>query len=207
MSCVGGGDPLGWLVLCVSVYRSLYGHRPVLFRNAGKGDAMPQHCSGRCARGNEKHMVRVGVDRGWAPLRVFYGPNHLFPRLFPNLHHKHGAGRAGQPDWCGSGQWRGHGAGVARAIGIFLGLGGAGVARAWRGRGAGMSCDPMEIVIPPRMDHVYPRMSRISTTYTALGGGGGHPPPLGRRRGRVWGVGQKNGLGTCPWAGDLCPRG
>eukprot|EP00661_Eupelagonemidae_sp_cell13_P007331 gene7331-biopygen15077 len=32
----------------------------------------------------------VGVDRGWAPLRVFYGePNHLFPRLFPNLHHEH----------------------------------------------------------------------------------------------------------------------
>eukprot|EP00661_Eupelagonemidae_sp_cell13_P000867 gene867-biopygen13739 len=27
--------------------------------------------------------------------------------------------------------WRGHGAGVARAIGHFFGLGGAGVARAW----------------------------------------------------------------------------
>eukprot|EP00661_Eupelagonemidae_sp_cell13_P013894 gene13894-biopygen532 len=55
--------------------------------------------------------------------------------------------------------WRGHGAGVARAIGnLWLGVArawrghvlfpqgsqdsGAGVARAWRGRGAGMSCVP-----------------------------------------------------------------
>eukprot|EP00661_Eupelagonemidae_sp_cell13_P019136 gene19136-biopygen17476 len=37
----------------------------------------------------------------------------------------------------GTGQWRGHGAGVARAIGYLLAWGGAGVARAWRGRGAG----------------------------------------------------------------------
>eukprot|EP00661_Eupelagonemidae_sp_cell13_P018936 gene18936-biopygen12988 len=36
--------------------------------------------------------------------------------------------------------WRGRGAGCRP----FLGLGGAGVARAWRGRGAGMSCDPRE---------------------------------------------------------------
>eukprot|EP00661_Eupelagonemidae_sp_cell13_P024708 gene24708-biopygen4435 len=34
--------------------------------------------------------------------------------------------------------WRGRGAGHRH----FFGLGGAGVARAWRGRGAGMSCDP-----------------------------------------------------------------
>eukprot|EP00661_Eupelagonemidae_sp_cell13_P023747 gene23747-biopygen19359 len=34
--------------------------------------------------------------------------------------------------------WRGRGAGYTQ----FFGLGGAGVARAWRGRGAGMSCDP-----------------------------------------------------------------
>eukprot|EP00661_Eupelagonemidae_sp_cell13_P017982 gene17982-biopygen3901 len=35
-------------------------------------------------------------------------------------------------------EWRGHGAGVMRAIGIF-GL-------EWRGRGAGMSCDPCGFV-------------------------------------------------------------
>eukprot|EP00661_Eupelagonemidae_sp_cell13_P013379 gene13379-biopygen15579 len=62
------------------------------------------------------------------------------------------AGRAGQP--CRAGQpgraaeggsprtvaraWRGHGADVARDIGIFW----AWVARAWHGRGADMSCDP-----------------------------------------------------------------
>eukprot|EP00661_Eupelagonemidae_sp_cell13_P010347 gene10347-biopygen9330 len=34
--------------------------------------------------------------------------------------------------------WRGRGAGYRQ----YFGLGGAGVARAWRGRGAGMSCDP-----------------------------------------------------------------
>eukprot|EP00661_Eupelagonemidae_sp_cell13_P003126 gene3126-biopygen17153 len=34
------------------------------------------------------------------------------------------------------------GAGVARAIGICVAWDGAGVARAWRGRGAGMSCSP-----------------------------------------------------------------
>eukprot|EP00661_Eupelagonemidae_sp_cell13_P022472 gene22472-biopygen1177 len=38
--------------------------------------------------------------------------------------------------------WRGHGAGVAWAIGILLAWGGAGVARAWGGRGTGMSCSP-----------------------------------------------------------------
>eukprot|EP00661_Eupelagonemidae_sp_cell13_P010004 gene10004-biopygen18260 len=36
--------------------------------------------------------------------------------------------------------WRGRGADYRP----FCGLGGAGVARAWRGRGAGMSCDPRE---------------------------------------------------------------
>eukprot|EP00661_Eupelagonemidae_sp_cell13_P003116 gene3116-biopygen6647 len=34
-----------------------------------------------------------------------------------------------------TGHWRGHGAGVARAYALFFGLGGAGVVRAWRGRG------------------------------------------------------------------------
>eukprot|EP00661_Eupelagonemidae_sp_cell13_P012423 gene12423-biopygen7937 len=48
--------------------------------------------------------------------------------------------------------WRGHGAGVARAIGHFLGLGGAGVARAWRGRCAGMSCDPRSTPGRPQVD-------------------------------------------------------
>eukprot|EP00661_Eupelagonemidae_sp_cell13_P013622 gene13622-biopygen12563 len=42
--------------------------------------------------------------------------------------------------------WRGHGAGVAPAIGHFLDW----VARAWRGRGAGMSCDPRGPVTSPR---------------------------------------------------------
>eukprot|EP00661_Eupelagonemidae_sp_cell13_P022355 gene22355-biopygen13272 len=39
--------------------------------------------------------------------------------------------------------WRGHGAGVARAMGNFW-LGWRGRGAAWRGRGAGMSCDPWE---------------------------------------------------------------
>eukprot|EP00661_Eupelagonemidae_sp_cell13_P009632 gene9632-biopygen22739 len=37
--------------------------------------------------------------------------------------------------------WRGRGAGYRQ----FLGMSGAGVARAWRGRGAGMSCDPRRL--------------------------------------------------------------
>eukprot|EP00661_Eupelagonemidae_sp_cell13_P010970 gene10970-biopygen1802 len=41
----------------------------------------------------------------------------------------------------GTGQWRGHGAGVARAVSHFW----LGVARAWRGRGAGMSCSPRSV--------------------------------------------------------------
>eukprot|EP00661_Eupelagonemidae_sp_cell13_P009046 gene9046-biopygen12181 len=41
-SCVGGG--VRWAGLS-SVCLSLYGSRYVLFRNAGKGDAMPQHCA------------------------------------------------------------------------------------------------------------------------------------------------------------------
>eukprot|EP00661_Eupelagonemidae_sp_cell13_P010216 gene10216-biopygen224 len=32
-----------------------------------------------------------------------------------------------------------------RGLQAIFGLGGAGVARAWRGRGAGMSCDPLGI--------------------------------------------------------------
>eukprot|EP00661_Eupelagonemidae_sp_cell13_P008051 gene8051-biopygen21115 len=38
----------------------------------------------------------------------------------------------------GTGQWRGRGAGMARATGIFW----LGVARAWRRHGAGISCSP-----------------------------------------------------------------
>eukprot|EP00661_Eupelagonemidae_sp_cell13_P018962 gene18962-biopygen14524 len=42
--------------------------------------------------------------------------------------------------------WRGRGAGYRQ---FLLGLGGAGVARAWRGHGAGMSCDPCTSMTPP----------------------------------------------------------
>eukprot|EP00661_Eupelagonemidae_sp_cell13_P007317 gene7317-biopygen4544 len=38
----------------------------------------------------------------------------------------------------GTGHWRGHGAGVARTVSHFW----LGVARAWRRRGAGLSCSP-----------------------------------------------------------------
>eukprot|EP00661_Eupelagonemidae_sp_cell13_P013221 gene13221-biopygen9549 len=41
--------------------------------------------------------------------------------------------------------WRGHGAGVTRAIGNFW----LGVARAWRGRGAGISCSPWDFYGTP----------------------------------------------------------
>eukprot|EP00661_Eupelagonemidae_sp_cell13_P009891 gene9891-biopygen4739 len=58
-----------------------------------------------------------------------------------------GAKPEGSQD-CGAGvarAWRGRGAGYRPCVG----LGGAGVARAWRGRGAGMSCDPCRNPLVP----------------------------------------------------------
>eukprot|EP00661_Eupelagonemidae_sp_cell13_P024853 gene24853-biopygen11943 len=61
-----------------------------------------------------KNTWWVGVDHSWTPLRVFYGePNHRFSRL-PRFSsrkcrggtpptHLRWAGRAGQPNWGGSG--------------------------------------------------------------------------------------------------------
>eukprot|EP00661_Eupelagonemidae_sp_cell13_P013831 gene13831-biopygen20067 len=62
-------------------------------------------------------------------------PNQKLPvaRAMPAPHPRHCPVPPGV-----TGQWRGRGAGYR----LFLGLGGAGVARAWRGCGAGMSCSP-----------------------------------------------------------------
>eukprot|EP00661_Eupelagonemidae_sp_cell13_P022642 gene22642-biopygen13294 len=79
---------------------------------------------------------------------VLAGSRHALPCPLPRQAHTAGS-RTGQrvnvpfttfvparPG--GTGRWRGHGAGVARAIGYDL----AWVARAWRGHGAGISCSP-----------------------------------------------------------------
>eukprot|EP00661_Eupelagonemidae_sp_cell13_P013372 gene13372-biopygen9556 len=61
-----------------------------------------------------KNTWWVGVDRSWTPLRIFYGePDHRFSRLSRYSSCKYEgdplptplrwAGRAGQPDWGGSG--------------------------------------------------------------------------------------------------------
>eukprot|EP00661_Eupelagonemidae_sp_cell13_P009627 gene9627-biopygen22738 len=52
--------------------------------------AAPQLTPGRNVQGYVPGAMEntwwVGVDRGWAPLRVFYDePNHLFPPAFPKL--------------------------------------------------------------------------------------------------------------------------
>eukprot|EP00661_Eupelagonemidae_sp_cell13_P007798 gene7798-biopygen15113 len=59
------------------------------------------------------------------------------------------SGRPAQKWWSDRGAgvaraWRGRGAGYR----AFFALGGAGVARSWRGRGAGMSCDPRRSPLP-----------------------------------------------------------
>eukprot|EP00661_Eupelagonemidae_sp_cell13_P016740 gene16740-biopygen8280 len=76
----------------------------------------------------------MGCQR--APKPIFWPPNgHLLRPI--------GTGQPGAPGAFALKPLytRDSGAGVARAI-HFLAWGGAGVARAWRGRGAGMSCSP-----------------------------------------------------------------
>eukprot|EP00661_Eupelagonemidae_sp_cell13_P022256 gene22256-biopygen11727 len=102
--------------------------------------------SGRPGRGGGEPTPPPLVDPPdtrdiWGPSSRPGGPSPSFPNRGGQLFSDPGV----------TGQWRGRGAGMARAwrgLWAVFGLGGAGVARAWRGRGAGMSCDPWRSARP-----------------------------------------------------------
>eukprot|EP00661_Eupelagonemidae_sp_cell13_P022499 gene22499-biopygen20740 len=106
----------------------------------------------------EDHRLR-GRGAGLVPKKVPWG-RPAANRLYTNIPIGRGpTPRGGSPlgeQDSGAGvarAWRGRGAGYRQ----FLAWGGAGVARAWRGRGAGMSCSPWRSLqgggnegVPPR---------------------------------------------------------